>query len=80
MRSSGPRGESIVFPDILSARGRLTRRWASVNTANCRRAGASTERRLNARLGGCKPDGPSQVRTCQPLYNAEAILLPQAGR
>jgi hypothetical protein len=26
MRSSGPRGESIVFPDVLSARGRLTRR------------------------------------------------------
>jgi hypothetical protein len=25
-RSSGPRGESIVFPDTLSARGRLTRR------------------------------------------------------
>jgi hypothetical protein len=28
MRSSGPRGQSIVFPDVLSARGRLTRRWA----------------------------------------------------
>jgi hypothetical protein len=26
MRSSGPRGEAIVFPDNLSARGRLTRR------------------------------------------------------
>jgi hypothetical protein len=25
-RSSGPRGQSIVFPAILSARGRLTRR------------------------------------------------------
>jgi hypothetical protein len=25
-RSSGPRGEAIVFPDVLSARGRLTRR------------------------------------------------------
>jgi hypothetical protein len=29
MRSSGPRGHSIVFPVILSARGRLTRRWAA---------------------------------------------------
>jgi hypothetical protein len=29
MRSSGPRGEAIVFPDVVSARGRLTRRWAS---------------------------------------------------
>jgi hypothetical protein len=28
MRSSGPRGHSIVFPAALSARGRLTRRWA----------------------------------------------------
>jgi hypothetical protein len=27
MRSSGPRGEAIVFPDVVSARGRLTRRW-----------------------------------------------------
>jgi hypothetical protein len=27
MRSSGLRGESIVFPDVLSARSRLTRRW-----------------------------------------------------
>jgi hypothetical protein len=26
MRSSGPRGEAIVFPDVVSARGRLTRR------------------------------------------------------
>jgi hypothetical protein len=26
MRSSGPRGQSIVFPDTKSARGRLTRR------------------------------------------------------
>jgi hypothetical protein len=26
MRSSGPRGRAIVFSDILSARGRLTRR------------------------------------------------------
>jgi hypothetical protein len=26
MRSSGPRGHSIVFPAVLSARGRLTRR------------------------------------------------------
>jgi hypothetical protein len=30
MRSSGPRGEAIVFPDVVSARGRLTRRWADV--------------------------------------------------
>jgi hypothetical protein len=28
MRSSGPRGQAIVFPDVVSARGRLTRRWA----------------------------------------------------
>lgn len=27
MRSSGPRGEAIVFPDVVSARGRLTRRY-----------------------------------------------------
>jgi hypothetical protein len=26
MRSSGPRGHSRMFPDVLSARGRLTRR------------------------------------------------------
>jgi hypothetical protein len=26
MRSSGPRGESLVFSDSTSARGRLTRR------------------------------------------------------
>jgi hypothetical protein len=26
MRSSGPRGQAMVFPDVLSARGRLTRR------------------------------------------------------
>jgi hypothetical protein len=26
MRSSGPRGEAIVFPGVISARGRLTRR------------------------------------------------------
>jgi hypothetical protein len=30
MRSSGPRGQAIVFPDVVSARGRLTRRWASL--------------------------------------------------
>jgi hypothetical protein len=30
MRSSGLRGHSIVFPDVLSARSRLTRRWASL--------------------------------------------------
>ena len=30
MRSSGPRGQAVVFPDILSARGRLTRRWMAV--------------------------------------------------
>jgi hypothetical protein len=29
MRSSGPRGEVSMFPDVSSARGRLTRRWAS---------------------------------------------------
>jgi hypothetical protein len=29
MRSSGPRGHSIVFPASLSARGRLTRRWVA---------------------------------------------------
>jgi hypothetical protein len=29
MRSSGLRGHSIVFPDVLSARSRLTRRWAA---------------------------------------------------
>jgi hypothetical protein len=28
MRSSGPRGQAMVFPDVWSARGRLTRRWA----------------------------------------------------
>jgi hypothetical protein len=28
MRSSGPRGEVSMFPDVLSARGRLTRRYA----------------------------------------------------
>jgi hypothetical protein len=33
MRSSGPRGESIVFPDVLSARGRLTRRWMFANAS-----------------------------------------------
>ena len=26
MRSSGPRGGASMFPDVLSARGRLTRR------------------------------------------------------
>jgi hypothetical protein len=26
MRSSGPRGQAMVFPDVVSARGRLTRR------------------------------------------------------
>jgi hypothetical protein len=26
MRSSGPRGQAIVFTDVVSARGRLTRR------------------------------------------------------
>jgi hypothetical protein len=26
MRSSGPRGQAVVFPDVVSARGRLTRR------------------------------------------------------
>ena len=30
MRSSGPRGEAIVFPDVQSARGRLTRRWMTM--------------------------------------------------
>jgi hypothetical protein len=30
MRSSGPRGEVSMFSDALSARGRLTRRWANV--------------------------------------------------
>jgi hypothetical protein len=29
MRSSGLRGHSIVFPDVLSARSRLTRRYVS---------------------------------------------------
>jgi hypothetical protein len=32
MRSSGPRGEAIVFPDVVSARGRLTRRWTNAVT------------------------------------------------
>jgi hypothetical protein len=31
MRSSGPRGEAIVFPDVVSARGRLTRRWTAMD-------------------------------------------------
>jgi hypothetical protein len=34
MRSSGPRGEAIVFSDVLSARGRLTRRWAAMETVS----------------------------------------------
>jgi hypothetical protein len=29
MRSSGPRGQAMVFPDVISTRGRLTRRWAA---------------------------------------------------
>ena len=29
MCSSGPQGEAIVFPDNVSASGRLTRRWAA---------------------------------------------------
>jgi hypothetical protein len=32
MRSSGPRGDVSMFPDALSARGRLTRRWADVGS------------------------------------------------
>jgi hypothetical protein len=28
MRSSGPRGEVSMLPEVLSARGRLTRRYA----------------------------------------------------
>jgi hypothetical protein len=38
MRSSGPRGEAIVFPDALSARGRLTRRYVlarNIITVKC---------------------------------------------
>jgi hypothetical protein len=34
MRSSGLRGQAIVFPDILSARSRLTRRWAAVERSS----------------------------------------------
>jgi hypothetical protein len=33
MRSSGPRGEVSMFPDMSSARGRLTRRWPNVGRA-----------------------------------------------
>jgi hypothetical protein len=40
-RSSGLRGESIVFPDALSARSRLTRRWASQVASGCVSKGAS---------------------------------------
>jgi hypothetical protein len=33
MRSSGLRGHTIVFPVVLSARSRLTRRWAAFPVA-----------------------------------------------
>jgi hypothetical protein len=36
MRSSGPRGESIVFPDTPRARGRLTRRWMALDRSLAR--------------------------------------------
>lgn len=29
VRSSGPRGQALVFPEVVSARGRSTRRYAT---------------------------------------------------
>jgi hypothetical protein len=45
MRSSGPRGESSVFSEALSARGRLTRRYVS---------GLGVPAALSLRFFGCR--------------------------
>jgi len=66
MRSSGPRGQAMVFPDALSARGRLTRRYMPLVCS----VAAFQKLFYAARPDFCCPCKSTSRASCLPLRRA----------
>jgi hypothetical protein len=88
MRSSGLRGHSIVFPDMLSGRSRLTRRWVSVRSALCQvgswdqrlQGSACTQSSLNSGANASWRSIQPSVRACLRLDPRLAGHTPASGK